>query len=312
MHTVELIRGLKGLKPEHRGSVATIGAFDGVHLGHQRLIERLKSAARETGLPSTVILFEPQPNEFFNRDGAPARLMRLREKVNALAECQVDRVLCLKFDHSLSDLTAKEFVQVVLVDGLAIKHLIVGDDFHFGCDRTGDYGFLTQSGKAFDFTVEDTQSLISEGVRVSSTYIRELLANSELAEAEALLGRPYSSTGRVVYGRQLGRTLGFPTMNIHLGRLHVPISGVYAVSVVLAGHTYCGVANVGVRPTVNQLAKPILEVHLFDASINAYGKCVRVTYLHKLRSEQVFSGVEELKVQIGKDVKQARAFFKAR
>lgn len=227
----EFIHGLSSLAPRHRECVATIGSFDGVHLGHQSVLKQVMAIAKELRLPSVAIVFEPQPNEFFANQECPARLMRLREKVAALFAVGIDKVLCLKFDQALRSLTADEYIRRVLVDGLRVRHLVIGDDFRFGCDRTGDFALLVKSGKKFGFKVTDTQTLADRSERISSTRIRQLLEEDQLKLASSLLGKPYSVTGRVFYGKQLGGSIGFPTANIGLGRFHSPVSGVYAVSV---------------------------------------------------------------------------------
>ena len=210
----QLIRGLHNLRPWHRGCVATIGSFDGVHLGHQAILQQLLAAARAQQLPAVVILFEPQPHEFFAGEQAPARLMRLREKLQSLKQAGVERVLCLHFNEYLRSLSAEDFVQQILVQGLGIRHLVVGDDFRFGCDRRGDFALLQQLGNQAGFSVADTGTLQVDGERVSSTRIRQLLEQGYFARAEALLGKPYEISGRVVYGKQLGRQLGVPTANV--------------------------------------------------------------------------------------------------
>ena len=258
------IRDLQSLQSFNQRSVVTIGSFDGVHLGHQAILNQVKAVAAELGLPSVVMTFEPQPQEFFSGERAPARLMRLREKVDALFEFGVDQVLCLQFNRELRNLTAAEFVRSVLVDGLGTRHLIVGDDFRFGCDRSGDFKMLSEMGETYDFAVQDTETLEVDGQRVSSTLVRQILEQGNFERASQLLGKPFTITGRVVYGQQLGRELGFPTANVQLNRYSAPLSGVYAVLVNIDGAVYQGAANVGLRPTVGDLLKPILEVHLLD------------------------------------------------
>ncbi len=303
------IRGLHNLRPWHRGCVATIGSFDGVHLGHQAILRQLRQAANAHGLPSVVIVFEPQPHEFFSGDKAPARLMRLREKVQALFAAGLDRVLCLQFNQALRSLSAQAFIERILVQGLGIRHLVVGDDFRFGCDRSGDFALLQNAGQQWGFSVSDTCTLLLHGERVSSTRIRGLLEQGKFSAAEELLGRPYSISGRVTYGQQLGRKLGVPTANIHLRRYRSPLQGVFAVSLQLADRTYPGVANVGVRPTVSGSNKPILEVHLFDFAEAIYGSSVSVTFYRKLRDEQKFASLEALQTQLQIDIAQARNYF---
>lgn len=308
----EFIRGLGGIRPEHKACVATIGSFDGVHRGHKAILARLLILSQNLGLPSVVILFEPQPYEFFSREKAPARLMRLREKVNALLALGIDRVLCLKFDRALRSLSATAFVEDLLVHRLGVKHLEVGDDFRFGCDRSGDFALLTRMGVAHGFTVCDTQTFKVGDTRVSSTRVRQLLEANRLSEASELLGERFAISGRVIYGRQLGRSIGIPTANVGLGRFRSPVQGVYAVRVKLWGNEanrFNGVANVGVKPTVNGAQKPVLEVHMFDFDADIYGQCLRVEFYEKLRSEQKFATLADLQVQIQRDMQAAKAFF---
>ncbi len=304
------IRGLHNLRPSHRGCVATIGSFDGVHLGHQAILQQLQQVANACKLPSVVIIFEPQPHEFFAGDKAPARLMRLREKVQALLAAGVNRVLCLQFNDALRRLSAEAFVEKVLIEGLGIKHLVVGDDFRFGCDRRGDFALLRTIGSQRGFSVTDTVTLEVGGERVSSTRIRQLLEQGDFASAEQLLGKPYSINGRIAYGQQLGRKLGVPTANVHLRRYRSPLHGVFTVTVKFAdGSVYKGVANVGVRPTVTGDKKPLLEVHLFDFSRMAYGAMIDVTFHTKLRDEKKFNSLDELQTQLQMDIAQAKQFF---
>ncbi len=306
----EFIRGLHNLHPEHKGCVATIGSFDGVHLGHQLILRQVIQVARDQNLPAVVIVFEPQPQEFFAGDKAPARLMRMREKLEALWAAGVDKVLCLHFNNELRSLSADQFIDRVLVQGLAVKHLVVGDDFRFGCDRKGDFTLLQSRGVELGFSVTDTHTLEIDGTRVSSTRIRHLLEAGDFVEAEKLLGKPYGIYGRVVYGKQLGRQLGVPTANVDLRRYRSPLHGVFAVTAIFKDGTHVkGVANVGVRPTVNGLKKPLLEVHLFNFSRDIYGAVIDVVFHHKLRDEQKFASLDELKAQLQMDISQAKAFF---
>lgn len=305
----EFIRGLHRLEQRHYGCVATIGAFDGVHLGHQAILRQVTDKARELGVPSLVMVFEPQPHEYFSRERAPARLTRLREKVTALFAAGVDRVLCLQFNSRLRSMTAHAFVEQVLVNGLGVKHLVIGDDFRFGCDRSGDYALLQSAGETHGFTVSDTATCEFDGERISSTRIRQLLENDQFEQVEKLLGRPFSVTGRVVHGLRLGRSLGAPTANVGLGRYRSPVQGVYAVEVEVAGQHYPGAANVGVRPTLGGGHKPLLEVHIFDFSNTLYGECIRVIFRSKLRNEEKFESLEALAAQIQKDIVKGREFF---
>lgn len=307
------IRGLHNLRPWHRGCVATIGSFDGVHLGHQAILRQLIDVSLQYGLPSVVIIFEPQPHEFFLGDKAPARLMRLREKVQALLAAGVGRVLCLQFNQALRSLSAEAFIEKILVAGLGIKHLVVGDDFRFGCDRRGDFALLQTVGAERGFGVTDTITLEMDGRRVSSTRIRSLLETGDFAAAEKLLGKPYRISGRIAYGQQLGRKLGVPTANVHLRRYRSPLHGVFTVTAKFAdGSRYQGVANLGVRPTVTGDKKPLLEVHLFDFSRKVYGAMIDVVFHTKLRDEKKFNSLDELQTQLQMDIARGKEFFKSK
>ncbi len=308
---MQLVRGLHNLRPRHRGCVATIGNFDGVHRGHQAILARLRERAAELGLPSCVVIFEPQPREFFSPDRAPARLTRLREKLQLLSEQGVDLVLCLAFNRRLRELSAAEFVHATLVEGLGVRHLEVGDDFRFGCDRAGDFNFLLKAGAAEGFTVEAATTIEVDGERVSSTRLRQVLAAGDLLQAEALLGRPFGITGRVMHGQKLGRQLGAPTANVQLKRRNTPLSGVFVVSLELDGKPLAGVANIGMRPTVESDGRPHLEVHLLDYRGDLYGRLVQVTFLRKLRDEQRFASLEALKTAIDADIAAARDYWRA-
>lgn len=306
---MELIRGLHNLRPRHRGTVLTVGNFDGVHRGHQAVLAGLRACADAAGLPLTVMLFEPQPQEFFQGSAAPARLNTLREKLERLAQLGVDRVLCIRFNQALRSLTAERFVDDILVQGLGVQHLVIGDDFRFGCDRRGDFAFLQQAGAEQGFTVADTATVCESGERISSTRLREYLRAGQLQEAAALLGETYSISGRVQHGDKLGRQLGFATANIALKRAAVPLSGVYVVRVQGVGmDDWPGVANVGSRPTVNGL-QPRLEVHLLDFAGDIYGQHLRVHFLQQLRGEKKFGSLDELKAAIAENVQQTRDWF---
>ena len=297
------------MRPAHQGCVATIGNFDGVHLGHRTVISQLAGYAQRFALPTTVVLFEPQPLEYFRPDLAPARLTRFREKLEALRCLQVDRLFCLRFDAALAELTAAEFVQRVLVNGLDIRCLVVGDDFRFGKGREGDFEFLVKAGAAHGFEVAHTHTIEVQGERVSSTRIRQALEGADFETAARLLGRPYTMAGKVAHGDKRGRTIGFPTANIFLHRKNTPVKGVCAVQVDgLNEAPVNGVANIGTRPTVDG-TRTLLEVHLFEFSRQIYGKHVHVHFLRKLRDEKRFDSFEALKTQIHRDAADARAFF---
>lgn len=310
---MELIRGQHNLRPHHRGCVATIGNFDGVHLGHQAILAQLTEQAARLHLPRLVITFEPQPQEFFaGPTASPARLMRLREKLQALDGLGIERTLCLEFDQRLATMPAQTFIETLLVEGLGIRYLVVGDDFRFGHRRAGDFALLVEAGQRYGFEVADNHSYILDGERVSSTRIRQALGQGDLELAARLLGRPYDMCGRVAHGDQRGRTIGFPTANIHLHRRVTPVYGVYAV--LLSGpelRPWPGIANVGRRPTV-QGVREQLEVHLLDYQGDLYGRHVKVDFLHYLRPEQRFESLDALRQQIQRDEQAARAYFSAR
>ncbi|MDH5300207.1 MAG: bifunctional riboflavin kinase/FAD synthetase [Gammaproteobacteria bacterium] len=307
---MEIIRGLNNLKARHRGCVATIGNFDGVHRGHQVILQRCRELAKRMNLPLLVITFEPYPDEFFARGNEPPRLTRFREKWGLLAQQGVDRVLCLRFNQSLAGMDATDFIRQVLVEGLGVRHLVVGDDFRFGRQRQGDFAMLCQAGKQHGFVVENTSTVAIDSDRVSSTRVRKALQAGELSQAAQMLGRPYFICGHVAHGDKRGRTIGFPTANIHMHRKVVPLKGVFAVSVDgLAANALPGVANVGLRPTVDG-SRMLLEVHLFDFEQQIYGRHVQVNFHQFIRAEKKFDGLEALKQQIAADSTAARNFFK--
>jgi len=309
---MQIIRNIKNLKPEHHGCVATIGNFDGVHLGHQAVLGQLAQKADELKLPLTVVTFEPQPQEFFRPEESPPRLTRFREKVQALRRYAVNRVLVLRFNEKFSQQSPDDFIQNLLVDGLGVKYLVVGDDFRFGKNRAGDFAMLQDVGMDQGFEVVNMHTFALDGDRVSSTRVREALWMGDLNAAEKLLGRIYRMSGRVAHGDKKGRTIGFPTANIHLHRINTPLRGVFAVELFgIEGEPLPGVANLGTRPTVGGM-KTLLEVHLFHFDDDIYGRHVHVDFLHKIRDEQRFDSFDDLKVQILRDVEHARKFFAAR
>ncbi len=306
---MEFIRGLYNLKPEHRGCVSTIGNFDGVHLGHQRVLRQVKLKAIMQGLPAVVILFEPQPLEYFAKNQAPRRITRLREKLHLLEQHGIDRVLCLRFDAKLLGLSAHDFIQQLLVSGLAVSHFVVGDDFRFGQGRTGNYALLQAQGFKHGFNVENTETCELDGERVSSTRIRNALEMHNLAAVRRFIGRPYTVTGKVAYGQQLGRKLGAPTANIRLQKPRPALQGVYATLVHgLSQSAIPSIANIGYRPTLAGV-QPQLEVHLFDFSAGLYGKTISVEICQFIRSEQKFDGLAQLQAQIELDMQTVKEFF---
>ncbi|MFU9137239.1 bifunctional riboflavin kinase/FAD synthetase [Erwinia tasmaniensis] len=306
---MKFIRGIHNLREQHRGCVLTIGNFDGVHRGHQALLARLCEEGRQRHLPVVVMLFEPQPLELFAPDKAPARLTRLREKLRYLSEAGVDAVLCVRFDPLFAGLTAQSFVTDLLVKKLGVKFLAVGDDFRFGAGRRGDFLLLQKAGVDYGFDVVGTQTFCDNGRRISSTAVRQALAEDNLPLAASLLGHPFSISGRVVHGDALGRTIGFPTANLPLRRFVSPVKGVYAVEVHgISERPLPGVANIGTRPTVAGVRQQ-LEVHLLDVAIDLYGRHIDVVLCEKIRNEQRFASLDALKEQIANDVVSARRFF---
>lgn len=291
----------------------TIGNFDGVHLGHQAMLARLTAAARERGLPSCVMTFEPHPREFFAPDQAPTRLTSLREKLELLEDCGVDRVQICRFNFEFAKTTPEDFVLRILTRGLAARWLLVGDDFRFGARRAGDFAMLKQAEQSCGFEVHAMTSVMADGVRVSSTAVRSALAAGQPEAARRLLGRSYSISGKVVHGDHFGRKLGCPTANVLMKHNRPPLAGIYAVEVHgIAAHALHGVASLGVRPTVASDARPSLEVHLLDFDGNLYGRHLVVDFLHKFRDEEKYADVETLRRQIAIDVENTRAFFSNR
>lgn len=307
---MQVIRGLHNLRSEHRGCVATIGNFDGVHLGHQAVFRHLAERARVLDLPTTVVTFEPQPMEYFAPQSAPARLTRLREKLDALNDARIDRVVLLEFGPKLANMEADLFVQKLLVDGLDVRYLFVGDDFKFGKGREGGIDLLRAVGRERGFEVENMNTFALGEERVSSTLIRKSLSRGDLEAASHYLGRPYRICGRVAHGDERGRTIGFPTANINLHRRVSPLRGVFAVKVGGLGDGQLpGVANIGNRPTVEGDTRHLLEVHLFDFHRTIYGEHLVVEFCHRLRDEKRFDDFEQLRHQIEQDAVTARSYF---
>ena len=297
------------------GCVLTIGAFDGVHLGHQQVISQLKQYGERLDLPAAVMTFRPDPAEFFSED-ARAALMSWREKMLGLKAAGADAVFCLPFDKKVSAMSAEDFVYELLVRQLGVQFLMVGDDFRFGAGRQGCYELLVELGRKHGFDVARSDTFEVDSCRVSSTRIRDSLASGNLEEAKRLLGRPYEICGKVVAGEKLGRTLGFPTINIPLMRRKAALRGVFAVMAEFqTGEKVQAVANLGVRPAVNQLKQPLLEVHLLDfepeqfGMTDLYGQRMRISFEKRIRDEQNFDGLDALKDAIALDVRKAREWF---
>lgn len=291
------------------GTIVTIGNFDGVHGGHKAIISALREMAQKFKLPLIVILFEPQPLEFFLKDKAPPRISSLREKIKVLHECGVDYVYCLKFNHELSRQSALSFARETIFLKLKVKYLMVGQDFRFGYNREGDLDLFRQQAKHFGAQIIEFPEVRMDGVRISSTMIRHALAQGDLVMASKLLDRTYSLCGRVQRGDGRGRTLGFPTANLDCNRRRIPLKGVFVVRVKRQDGTwYNAVANIGNRPTIDGV-KNVLEIHLFEFNESLYGERLEVFFLHKLREEVKFASVDSLVAQIHQDVMAAVAYF---
>ena len=293
------------------GSVATIGAYDGIHLGHQKLLDIVLEKARADGLPSVVMSFEPTPKEHFSSSSPPARLMRFREKFEALADYGIDLFYCPRFDEQMKNIAADTFIRQLLIQTLNIRHLVIGDDFRFAKGREGDIEQLSRAGKALEFEVHEVASVNEGGERVSSTAIRRALWVGDLDDATRLLGRFYRMSGRVIEGDHLGRELGFPTANVNLRRRQSAVMGIFAVRVLgLGQESRDAVASIGTRPTFGG-TKPILEVHIFDFDQDIYGKYIHVDFVARLRSELKFDEVKDLVEQMHRDAASARAILAA-
>jgi len=307
---MEIIRGLHNLQTEHRGNVVTIGNFDGVHLGHQAIIAQLKKHATKHQVPATLITFHPNPQEFFAKDKAPARLTTFHDKTQLLKTYGVDRIICIPFNQKLAELNPHEFIDQILLKGLHTKHLVIGDDFRFGKNRQGDFHLLKVSGQQNNFDVEDTPTYLIDNQRVSSTRIRQSLSEGDLLKAKELLGRGYHVSGIVSHGDKRGRTIGFPTANIRLKQQIAPTNGVYAVKITGLAETHFGVANLGIRPTVDG-SLYLLEIHLFDFDQTIYGCRIQVHFEHFIRPEQKFDGLDALISQIKHDATEAKTLLNA-
>ncbi len=296
----------------------TIGNFDGVHRGHQALLARVREAASMRHVEAAVMTFEPHPREFFARQAgdlskAPTRIANLRDKLQSLTNAGIDRVIVEHFNAHFAAMSPQDFVEKVLVQGLHVKWLMVGDDFCYGAKRAGNVDTLIEAGKKYGFHVEAMPTVMNEGMRISSSAVRAALANSDFALAAQLLGHPYAISGHVTHGKKLGRTLGFPTLNLRITHKRPALSGIFVVQVHgLADRPLPGVASLGVRPTIEDSGRVLLEVHVFDYAQQCYGKVVRVEFLQKLRDEEKYADLPTLTAAIERDAQQARAFFKER
>ena len=305
---MQILRGL--YSPDTQPVALTIGNFDGMHLGHQALLNELRAAAQARGLPTAVVIFEPHPREFFTPQQAPARLTSLREKLELFIEMGIDRVHVCRFNARFAQISAAGFIHA-LHEKLSAKFVLIGDDFRFGSGRVGDFALMEKIGLQHGFEVRAVHSVLHNGVRISSTAVRAALADGNMRMAQSYLGRPYSISGRVEHGDGLGKRLGFPTANIQLRHNRPPLSGIFVVQAHAEGMGVLqGVASLGVRPTVRQDGKPVLEVHLFEFAQQIYHRHMRLDFLHKLRDEEKYPDVETLTRQIALDVENAKQWFK--
>lgn len=308
---MELIRGLHNVRSRHRGCIASIGNYDGVHRGHQAIVEQLLRNREKYGLPALIFTFEPHPLEYFRRT-EQTRITSLRTKLELLGKLGIERVLCLRFNEALANMSPKNFMQDLLIEGLGVKHLVVGDDFRFGKARAGDFEVLKAYGERRGFSVESTDTYMLNGERVSSSRVRQALELGQLELSERLLGRRYSISGRVAHGDKLGRTWGFPTANINLRHQNPPLNGIYVVEVAgLDEGSTPGVAYVGTRPTVEGTRR-VLEIHLIEFDRDIYGERISVYFLEKIRTDQKFADHKALVAQIARDKKNAELFFRRR
>jgi riboflavin kinase/FMN adenylyltransferase len=310
---LKLVRHLRNLPYADLagGSIVTIGSFDGLHLGHQQLLDQVLSLSKAKSMPSIVMSFEPTPREFFSLTNPPARLMRFREKFDSLAEYGIDIFYCPRFNSAMRDIPASAFIRRILVHGLNARHIVVGDDFQFARKREGSIKELLRTRQALQFEVDRVPSIVKEGIRVSSTAIRAALKEGDLSRAATLLGRPYRMSGRIVRGRQLGRTLGYATANVDVRRRQSAVMGIFAVRVSgLPEGRVDGVASVGTRPTFD-LTKPVLEVHLFNFDRDIYGEYIHVDFVARLRDEEKFESIDELVAQMRRDAENARSILAA-
>jgi len=311
---MRVFRGLPNA--ESRAPCAlTIGNFDGVHRGHKALLARVREAATSLGLDAAVMTFEPHPREFFahlagDPSKAPTRIANLRDKLQSLTDCGVDRVIVEHFNSHFSSQSPQSFIENVLVQGLHARWIMVGEDFRFGAKRAGDINMLADAGKQYGFQVEALPTVTNDGTRISSSAVRAALAQGDFAHAEQLLGHPYTVSGHVIHGKKLGRTIGFPTLNLRVAHRHPALTGIYVVQVHgLADHPLPAVASIGVRPTVEDAGRVLLETYIFDYNANCYGKLIKVEFLKKLRDEEKFIDLPTLTAAIARDTEQARHYF---
>ena len=303
---MQLIRSLDRISTFNHPCVATVGAFDALHIGHQTVIQKVKTIARKHQLATAVVMFEPLPGEFFAaKETSPKRIYTLRQRIELVRNLEIDYLVCLRFTKALANWSADEFVQRIIVNGLHAQYLVVGDDFRFGKNREGGYNTLCNYGNRYGFDVSCIAEVTVGKIRVSSTQIRQLLLAGEITKANRLLGNPYSVDGRVERGDRLGTKLGYPTANLTFGKQQPPLQGVYAVTVKVQGGELAGVSNAGVRPTVDARRYRI-ETHIFDFDKELYGERLTIYPRHYLRPEQRYNNIEQLKDAICKDIKTAK------
>lgn len=314
---MKVFRGLPNAASRAPCALA-IGNFDGVHLGHQALLSDLRAAATRLNVDAAVMSFEPHPRAFFAQmlgdlSKAPSRIANLRDNLSALDQAGVDRVIVEHFNAHFAALSPDEFIQKILVDGLHVKLVMVGDDFRFGAKRAGDIHTLKEAGKRFGFVVQTMNTVERNGERISSSAVRAALAAGNFDEAQHLLGRPYQISGHVVHGQKLGRTLGFPTLNLRIAHHKPAVMGIFVVQVHgLSDQPLPAVASMGVRPTVDDSGRVLLETHILDQHVDAYGKVIHVEFLQKLRDEEKYVDLPTLTDAINRDADQARSYFKQR
>lgn len=308
---MQIRRGFAPCRDALPGRAVAIGNFDGMHLGHQAILAALRECGREARLPTVVLCFEPQPKEYFAKAQAPARLMRLRDKAECLAQAGVNELRVLRFDAGLASLEAETFIERVLLGALKARSVVIGEGFRFGRGRSGDVALLRRAGAARGYTVDAVRPVLADGRPVSSTRVREALAVGRLEEAKALLGRDFRISGRVIAGSQLGRELGFRTANIRLHRRVPPLAGIFAVRAGGSGLVrHPGVASVGTRPTVGG-TEWLLEVHLFDYDGELYGERLDVDFIARLRDERRFPDLGAMAAQMRDDASRARKLLAA-
>jgi len=312
---MKVFRGLSHAIPTSPCAL-TIGNFDGVHLGHQALLSQVRKAADRLQLAASVMTFEPHPREFFamragDPDKAPTRIANLRDNMHAMAMAGMDSIIVEHFNATFAGQSPYEFIEKVLVQGLHVKWLMVGEDFCFGAKRAGNVAMLKQAGQQFGFEVATLPTVTSAGTRISSSAVREALAKGDFTRTLELIGHPYTVSGHVIYGQQLGRTLGYPTLNLRVAHQRPAAHGVFVVQVHgLSDQPLPGVASLGVRPTVEDAGRVLLETHLFDFNQPCYGKLVQVEFLQKIRDEMKFPDLASMTAAIDDDAVQARNYFK--